>query len=288
VKITLAHALGTCFGVQDAIDAALDPSFRGNLTIVGQLVHNPQVVEELRANGVRMVDSAAEAITTPNVMITAHGAARSVKEGLEARGHTVYDASCPLVMKVHNRVAQLVAEGYFPVVIGQRPHVEVRGIVGDLVEYDVLGGPEEVDRLAGRDRIGIVCQTTQQVEHARAIVAAIRGRFPTAEVRFVDTICRPTKERQEAVRELAEQVDVMVVVGGYNSSNTKKLKKVCDDRGLPAHHIERPEELRVEWFAGREHVGITAGTSTPPGVIESVHRRIREIAQQLASAAPGA
>ena len=281
MKISLARALGTCFGVQDAIDAALDPSFRDNLTIVGQLVHNPQVVEELKENGVRLVDSIDDAIDTPNVMITAHGAARSVKEGLEARGFTVYDASCPLVMKVHNRVSALVEQGYFPVVVGQRHHVEVRGIVGDLDEYEVLGDPSEVDRLAGRDRIGIVCQTTQQVEHARAIVDAIHTRFPEIEVQFVDTICRPTKDRQEAVRELADRVDLMIVVGGYNSSNTKKLKKVCDDRGLSAHHIERPEQLEPEWFIGRAHVGITAGTSTPHTVIDAIYRRIQEIADAL-------
>jgi 4-hydroxy-3-methylbut-2-enyl diphosphate reductase len=281
VKISLARALGTCFGVQDAIDAALDPSFRGNLTIVGQLVHNPQVVEELRASGVALVDSVDAEISTPNVMITAHGAAKSVKASLEARGFHVYDASCPLVMKVHNRVAALVAQGYYPVVIGQRNHVEVRGIVGDLAEYEVIGEPDEIERLAGRRRLGIVCQTTQQVAHARKIVEEIHRRFPEAEVQFVDTICRPTKDRQEAVEELAARVDLMIVVGGYNSSNTKKLKKVCDDRGLAAHHIERPDELRPEWFAGREHVGVTAGTSTPQNVIDAVYRRIREIAAAI-------
>ncbi len=281
MKISLARALGTCFGVQDAIDAALDPAFRGNLTIVGQLVHNPQVVEQLRANGVELVDSSDAEIRTPNVMITAHGAAGSVKSGLEARGLTVYDASCPLVMKVHNRVASLVEQGYFPVVVGQRNHVEVRGIVGDLTDYEVLGDPSEVERLAGHDRIGIVCQTTQQVEHARKIVEAIHARFPEIEVQFVDTICRPTKDRQEAVSELADRVDLMIVVGGYNSSNTKKLKKVCDDRGLPAHHIEKPEELQREWFIGAEHVGITAGTSTPHGVIDAVYQAIRGISEQL-------
>lgn len=282
MKISLARALGTCFGVQDAIDAALDPSFRDNLTIVGQLVHNPQVVEELRENGVRLVDTVDAEISTPNVMITAHGAASSVKESLEARGFTVYDASCPLVLKVHNRVSALVEQGYFPVVIGQRHHVEVRGIVGDLEEFEVLGHPDEVGRLEGRSRIGIVCQTTQQVEHARGIVDAIHRRFPDIEVQFIDTICRPTKDRQEAVRELADRVDLMIVVGGYNSSNTKKLKKVCDDRGLEAHHIERPDQLEPEWFRGRSHVGITAGTSTPHAVIDSIYRRIQELADELA------
>lgn len=278
MKISVARALGTCFGVQDAIDAAMDESFRDNLTIIGQLVHNPQIVAQLLENGVRIVDSIDDPVHTENVMITAHGAPASLKTVLEERGHTVFDASCPLVLKVHVKVAKLVRDGFFPVVIGQRNHVEVRGIVGDLDDYDVIRDVEEIDRLEPRQKIGIVCQTTQQVETARGIVAAIEARYPAKEVKFVDTICRPTKDRQEAVRELTEQVDLMIVVGGYNSSNTKKLKKVCDDRGLPAYHVERPSEIDPQWFQGRSHVGITAGTSTPHSVIEDVRQRIESIA----------
>lgn len=280
MRISLASSLGTCFGVRDAIDAAMDDSFRDNLTIVGELVHNPQVVSELRERGVGMVKTLDEPITTRNVMITAHGAASSVKARLESAGHVVYDASCPLVIKVHNRVAALVRDGFFPVVIGQREHVEVRGIVGDLAEFDVIQDASEVDRLAGRPKLGIVCQTTQQLDHAQSVVDAIAARFPETEIRFVDTICKPTKDRQRAVRDLAEQVDLMIVVGGYNSSNTKKLKKVCDDRGLEAHHVASPQDLRPEWFEGKEHVGVTAGTSTPHAVIQLVVKAIEQIASR--------
>lgn len=280
MRISLASSLGTCFGVRDAIDAAMDDSFRDNLTIVGELVHNPQVVRELRERGVGMVKTLDEPISTRNVMITAHGAASSVKERLEAAGHVVYDASCPLVIKVHNRVAALVRDGFFPVVIGQREHVEVRGIVGDLADFEVIQDASEVERLSGRPKLGIVCQTTQQLDHAQSVVDAIATRFPEVEIRFVDTICKPTKDRQRAVRELAEQVDLMIVVGGYNSSNTKKLKKVCDDRGLEAHHVASPQDLRAEWFEGKEHVGVTAGTSTPHAVIQLVVKAIEQIASR--------
>ncbi|MCA8960898.1 MAG: 4-hydroxy-3-methylbut-2-enyl diphosphate reductase [Planctomycetes bacterium] len=279
MRITLAAALGTCFGVRDAIDAAMDESFRNNLTIVGELVHNPQVIAELRAHGVDMVKSIDEPISTANVMITAHGAPASMRQTLEARGFHVFDASCPLVIKVHNKVASLVRDGFFPVVVGQRDHVEVRGIVGDLAEYDLILDESDLDRLAGRDRIGIVCQTTQQLETAERLVRALEQRFPEAQVRFVDTICKPTKDRQRAVRELAEQVDLMVVVGGKNSSNTKKLKKVCDDRGVEAYHITGPEELHRSWFVGKEHVGITAGTSTPHAIIDMVAKAIEQMTQ---------
>jgi len=278
VKISLARALGTCFGVRDAIEAALDPSFRDNLTILGQLVHNPQTVEELRANGVKLVDSLDDEIETRNVMITAHGSSESVKAELRKRGHQVFDASCPLVLKVHNRVAKLVRDGYFPVVIGERNHVEVRGIVGDLEEYAVIGEPSEVSLLEGQSKIGIVCQTTHQVEDARAVIRAIEERFPQTEICFVDTICKPTKERQSAVRELVLEADLMVVVGGFNSSNTKKLLKVCVDQGIPSYHIEGAEDLEAGWFRQASHVGITAGTSTPHRVIEEVYDRIRTLA----------
>lgn len=277
MKITRARALGTCFGVRDAIEAALDPIFSGNLTIVGQLVHNPQTVAQLHANGVKMVDSATDEITTGNVMITAHGASESLKQELKERGHTVYDASCPLVLRVHKSIRRLVDEGWHPVVIGQDQHVEVRGIVGDLEDFTVIGDLEDLDQLEGRGRIGVVCQTTHRIRHAQEILSAIHARFPEIEVEFVDTVCKPTKDRQNAVDELADQVDLMIVVGGYNSSNTRKLMKVCSEKGLVAHHIETESHLEADWFDSVEHVGITAGTSTPHEVIDAVHSRILEI-----------
>ena len=287
MKISLARALGTCFGVRDAIEAALDPSFSGNLTIVGQLVHNPQTVDDLEANGVKLVDSLEDPIDTRNVMITAHGSSESVKTELRKRGHQVFDASCPLVLKVHNRVAKLVKAGFFPVVIGEQNHVEVRGIVGDLEDYLVIGKPSEVELLEAKEKIGIVCQTTHQVDDAREVIRRIEAKFPDSEICFVDTICKPTKERQLAVRELIEEVDQMIVVGGFNSSNTKKLLKVCVERGIPSHHIERAGDLQVDWFRNSNHVGITAGTSTPHHVIEEVHDQIRTLATGIGVAVEG-
>ncbi len=277
MKVTLADSLGTCFGVRDAIQDALDERYRGNLTVVGQLVHNPQVVEKLRQNGVRMVDTADDAIDTRNVMITAHGASETMKQKLSDRGLVVYDATCPLVTRVHKAVARLVREGYHPVVIGQAGHVEVRGIVGDLKDYTIIGELPEVEKLRGRARVGIVCQTTQQVRFVEKVLAEIRRRFPGTQVEFVDTVCKPTKDRQVAVEKLAGEVDLMVVVGGYNSSNTKKLKKACEELGVAVHHIERPGELQREWFAGKRHVGVTAGTSTPEDVIAQVYDAIKAL-----------
>ncbi len=274
MKVTVAKSLGTCFGVQDAIDLAMDESYRGNLTIVGQLVHNPQTVDRLRENGVHIVDEFQNDLPTHNVMITAHGAPHSAHEKARARGYNVIDASCPLVLRVHKAIAEFVRGGYHPVVIGQEDHVEVKGIVGDLTDYTVIQEKSEIDRLQGKDKVGIVSQTTQQVDFVRDLIAEIRQQFPEMEVRFTDTVCQPTKDRQVAARELAAEVDLMIVIGGYNSSNTKKLTKVCDDLGVESYHIERTNELELTMFEGKEHVGITAGTSTPREVIEEVYHAI--------------
>tara|TARA_B100001079_G_scaffold255963_1_gene252032 strand:+ start:835 stop:1713 length:879 start_codon:yes stop_codon:yes gene_type:complete len=285
MKVSLASALGTCFGVQDAINLAMTPDFGADLTIVGQLVHNPQVNESLKKNGVSLVNNIndMDQIKTKKVMITAHGAAEITKKRLSDAGHTVYDASCPLVMRVHKTIKSMVAKDYFPVVIGQQDHVEVKGIVGDLEDYLVINDMSDLKKIekAGKRRLGIVSQTTLQVEKAEHLVSKIRTLDCVDEVNFVNTICQPTRDRQVAVRDLAGQVDIMIVVGGYNSSNTKKLVQVCEEKNKEAHHIESFSQLERDWFHNKNHVGITAGTSTPGYVINEVHEAILKIAKEI-------
>ncbi len=280
LRITLAQAMGTCFGVQDAIDLALDPQFKDRLTVVGQLVHNPQVTERLRANGVRIVErSEVDSITTEAVMITAHGASDVTKKELEARGFTVYDATCPLVIRLHKLARYLERQGYFTVVIGQAEHVEVRGVIGNLRSAAVVHDVGDLAPLAGHARIGIVSQTTNRLEKVRTIVDAIRAIPGVTEVRFIDTICQPVKDRQQAILDLLSQdIDLGIVVGGRESANTRKLAELIRDHGIESHHIERASELDPAWFVGRTHVGITAGTSTPQDIIEEVSTAIRGLA----------
>jgi len=285
MKVSLANALGTCFGVEDAINMAMTPEFGANLTIVGQLVHNPQINESLKKNGVSLVSNIddIEKIKTKKVMITAHGAAQKTKDKLEGAGFTVYDASCPLVMRVHKTIQSMVTKGYFPVVIGQQDHVEVKGIVGDLEDYLVISGERDIEKIknAGKRKLGVVSQTTLQVEKVEHLISKIRGKDYVDEVYFVNTICQPTRDRQVAVRDLAEQVDLMIVIGGYNSSNTKKLVQVCEEKNIEAHHIEAFSQLEKTWFYEKKHVGITAGTSTPEHVINEVHNAILKIAEEI-------
>lgn len=284
MKITLAQAMGTCFGVQDAIDLALEERFRGKLTVVGQLVHNPQVTDRLRANGVEIVErDQIDQIRTEAVMITAHGAADATKKDLEAKGFTVYDATCPLVIRLHKLARFLEREGYFPVVVGQRDHVEVRGVIGNLSQAEVVADEHDLSRLEGKTRIGVVTQTTNRLDKVLKVVEAIRKLPGVSEVRFIDTICTPVKERQEAIQSLlAEDIDLGIVIGGRNSANTRKLLDAMVDRGVEGHHIERASEIDPTWFAGKTHVGITAGTSTPQDVIEEVRRAVAAIAEGVA------
>jgi len=284
MKVSLASAMGTCFGVQDAINLAMSPEFNNELTIVGQLVHNPQVSDSLKKNGVSLVPGIEDIdkIKTKKVMITAHGAAEKTKQRLHDAGFIVYDASCPLVMRVHQTIKSLVTKGYFPVVIGQKDHVEVKGIVGDLDDHLVINSEEDFPRIekSGNRKLGIVTQTTQQRDKVEALVEKVRALDYVDEVSFVNTICQPTHDRQVAVHELADQVDLMIVIGGYNSSNTKKLVHVCGEKGIEAHHIESFDQLHKNWFVNKQHVGITAGTSTPENVINEVHTKILEIAEE--------
>jgi 4-hydroxy-3-methylbut-2-enyl diphosphate reductase len=278
-RITLAQAMGTCFGVQDAIDLALDERFKDRLTVVGQLVHNPQTTERLRANGVRIIErDQVDTITTEAVMITAHGASDTTKAELQARGLTVFDATCPLVIRLHKLARFLEREGYHPVIIGEDNHVEVRGVVGNLRAATVIHDAADFARLLGQTRIGIVSQTTNRLEKVLKLVEGIRAIDGVRDVRFIDTICQPVKERQQAIHTLLSQdIDVGIVIGGYNSANTRKLCELIRDRGIDAHHIERAEEVDANWLSDKQHVGITAGTSTPQDVIEAVHRRVREV-----------
>lgn len=285
MKVSKADALGTCFGVRDAIEEAMDPMFKGNLTVIGQLVHNPQIVQKLRDNGVKIVDSLDQQIDTENVMITAHGAARSVHERAKEMGFKVYDATCPLVMRVHKSIAKLLQEGFFPVVIGQESHVEVRGIVTDLPNYTVIADESDFEKIKDKPKIGIVSQTTQQTKHVYPLVEKMKelknADGSPKEIKFIDTICKPTKDRQKAVDKLSDEVDTMVVVGGYNSSNTMKLKKVCEDKNIPAFHIERAQQIEKDWFRGKTHIGITAGTSTPHWVIDEIYEAVVAMGAEL-------
>lgn len=266
-----------CFGVRDAIELARQQAALEPLTVLGDLVHNETVLEDLRTQGVRIVQQAA-AVETQTVMITAHGASERAAGRLRERGLRVMEATCLLVQLAHRAVGKLVREGYHPVIVGKREHVEVRGLTEDLADFDVVLTLADVLDLRERARFGVVAQTTQPVERVRELVAAIRQRFPGSEVRFIDTVCRPTKQRQAAAVELSQQAEVVVVIGGAHSSNTRELVQTCSRHCARVHHVQTALDLRDEWFEGAETIGITAGTSTPDQCIDEVERWLNRFA----------
>jgi 4-hydroxy-3-methylbut-2-enyl diphosphate reductase len=271
VKIIRAAHLGMCFGVRDAIALALEESRRQPLTILGELVHNESVVNDLRTRGIA-IEKQAAAIKTQAVMITAHGASEMALDRVRARGLRVLEATCPLVRHAHRAIQRLAREHFHPVIIGLRGHVEVRGLTEDLDQFDIVLSEEDVAQLAERPRFGIAAQTTQPLEKVRHLVELIRRKFPCSEVEFIDTVCQPTKQRQTAAIELARESDVVIVVGGQNSNNTRELAATCQAYCRRVHHVQGACHLRAEWFDGAGTVGITAGTSTPDWIIDAVER----------------
>lgn len=281
MEIVVAEAYGMCFGVRDALALALNDPRPETITVLGELVHNPDVLRRLDTAGLHRVSSTSSRVDTPRVMITAHGAAPSVHAGLRERALEVLDATCPLVTRAHRMLDRLVAQGYFPVVIGKRGHVEVTGLTLDLAECAIVETDADLSQLEGHDCLGVVSQTTQTPELVASMVAAIRGRFPNADVRHYDTTCRPTRERQAAARQLARNCDVVIVVGGRGSNNTRQLVRTCEAIGARAYQVEYAIEVRSEWLQGARRVGLTAGTSTPDEVIRDVHRTLQRIAAHL-------
>jgi len=266
MKIILADHAGFCFGVKRAVDMAFEVNEKSE--VLGQLVHNPQVVERLVKKGVSIVDS-LDNVKSKNILITAHGIPDSRIEAARRKGLNVIDTTCPFVRKVHNESKNLEKQGYQVVVVGEPYHVEVKGIIGNLKNPIVIEKPEDVDKLGKFERIGVVSQTTQSNQNFNAIVEKLKSH--AKEVKALNTICYPTTDRQKAARELAKKVDFMLVIGGKNSGNTKRLKDICEgimgkDR---VRHIVRADDVDRSWKKYKT-IGVTAGASTPDWIIEDV------------------
>ena len=278
MKIVRAAAMGMCFGVRDALVATQAISNPEQVTIHGQLVHNPDVNSQLALRGFQASpeDQRETLPQTPRVLITAHGISDIERERLRSAGKELIDTTCPLVRRVHAAALQFQDEGRHVLVIGKPGHVEVQGIIGDLLSCDVIGGLEDVREYESR-RLGIVCQTTVAPDLADAIHAEIRRRNPRADIVWTDTICQPTRQRQLAMLDLIQRVDMVVVVGGRNSNNTRQLVRLCEQRQVPVVHVERADELEPASFDGVEVVGLTAGTSTLDKTIDEVHGALARI-----------
>jgi len=276
MRIIRAQHLGMCFGVRDAITLALETAENEPITILGDLVHNESVLSTLRSKGVRS-EREIENVQTISAMITAHGTSQRSIERARAKGLRIVEATCPLVHFAHRAVRQILQEGFHPVIIGKREHVEVRGMTDDLVDFDVILSEEDVQLMKERDRFGIIAQTTQPIDKVRSLVLSVQRRFPNSDVRFIDTVCQPTKQRQTSAVEVANASDIVIVVGGANSNNTHQLVVTCQKYCDRVYHVQDAQDVKSEWFLGVESVGLTAGTSTPDSIIDEVEARLRKI-----------
>ena len=277
VQIVIAKHAGACYGVERALKLAraCARESEGSVHTLGPLIHNPIVVRDLEHAGVQLAETLDDA-ESGTLIIRTHGVVPQVIEEASSRGLTVLDATCPYVKKVHEAAAKLVSEGYQLLVIGEAGHPEVEGILGHAGgQAFVVSNASELDGLELGRKVGVVVQTTQTAARLSEVVAALAPRVK--ELRVVNTICKATGERQRAAAELAEASECMIVVGGKNSGNTRRLAEICSALCARTHHIESEDELDASWFEGISTVGITAGASTPQEHIERVKARIEAL-----------
>lgn len=278
MRVRIAEEAGFCFGVQRALDIIARSRDEGKeLSTLGPIIHNPQVVESLSRQGIESIDDLSGA-KTPYVVVRSHGVPPEVYKEAKRRGTQIIDATCPFVKTAQDVARLLASEGYQVVVVGKEYHPEVMGLVGHAGgRATVVDDPAAVSGVLFSRRIGVLAQTTMRYEIFAEVVSELLRK--AREVRAFNTICYTTRRRQESTRELARQVDLMIVVGGRNSSNTTRLYEICADMGVPTYHIEGPEEIDPKWLDKVQEVGITAGASTPPEVVKEVVRHIEEIAK---------
>jgi len=276
MEIVLAKSAGFCFGVKRATQMAFDASSQHEqIHSLGPLIHSPQVVEQLEQQGVRVCKQVVE-IPGGAVVVRSHGVTADEMAEIEEQQLEIIDATCPFVKKAQDFAAQLSKEGYLLVLVGEADHPEVQGIysyaIGDAV---VITKAEEVETLPNNSKIGIIAQTTQPLENLQEIVSACLAK--AKELRVYNTICDATTLRQREARQIATEVDLMLVVGGFNSANTSRLARLCQEQQPCTHHIETATQLQDEWFVDKQRVGITAGASTPAWIINEVLQRLNRI-----------
>ncbi len=275
MKVVVARHAGVCYGVERALKLASEAATTGGrVATLGPLIHNPQAVAALQERGVG-VASSLDDIAEGTVVIRSHGVDPAVILEAEERGLSVVDATCPFVRAAHTCAAELASAGYGVIIVGESDHPEVEGILAHAGGEAVI--VEHASDLPARlpRRIGVVVQTTQQLSTLREVVDVLLPR--TAELRVCNTICSATAKRQASAAELAEQVDVIVVVGGHNSGNTTRLTEICRARNARTHHVETASELDGAWFHGASVVGVTAGASTPDEQIQGVIAAIESL-----------
>ena len=291
-EVLLAEPRGFCAGVDRAIEIVERALVRFGRPIYvrHEIVHNTYVVNDLKAKGAIFIEDLADVPPGATLVFSAHGVSQAVRQEAAQRGFQVFDATCPLVTKVHVEVAKLSKEGYEFIMIGHKGHPEVEGTMGQLHEGIYL--VEDVADVATvpvtrPGKLAVVTQTTLSVDDAAEILNAVKARFPLVREPKKQDICYATQNRQDAVKLLAPQVDVVVVVGSPTSSNSNRLRELADRLGTPAYMVDGADDLQAEWFEGRQRVGLTAGASAPDVLVQQVIARLREMGALAVRRLPG-
>ncbi len=282
MDILLANPRGFCAGVERAIEIVERALalYGAPIYVRHEVVHNKFVVDDLRAKGAVFVEELDEVPDGTTVIFSAHGVSQAVRQEAARRGLRVFDATCPLVTKVHSEVTRMHTAGREIVMIGHRGHPEVEGTMGQTDgDIYLVENVDDVARLRVKDesRLVYVTQTTLSVDDARTIVHALEARFPNITGPRKDDICYATQNRQDAVKQMAERCDLVIVVGSPNSSNSNRLREVARNRGVEAYLVDGADEIRPEWLAGKRHVGVTAGASAPETLVQAVIEKLRSL-----------
>ncbi|QWD63749.1 4-hydroxy-3-methylbut-2-enyl diphosphate reductase [Polynucleobacter sp. MWH-UH2A] len=280
-EILMAQPRGFCAGVDRAINIVNEAlvRFGAPIYVRHEIVHNAYVVNELREKGAVFVDELHEVPKGGIVVFSAHGVSQEVRKDAEQRGLQVYDATCPLVTKVHLEVVKMCKEGFTVLMIGHAGHPEVEGTMGQVKEgiflIEKIGDVEKLP-FPSNEKMAFVTQTTLSVDETKEIVEALTKKFPDIVQPRKQDICYATQNRQDAVKFMAPQVEVVIVVGSATSSNSNRLRELSEKLGVPSYMVDAPEQLKPEWFAGKKRVGLTAGASAPESLAQSIVSRIQE------------
>ena len=276
MKILLAKNAGYCFGVRDAVNMAYDTAEEyGDVYMLGHIVHNENVVDDLDKAGAKVVDSLDEVTDGRPVLLRAHGTPVDTWEEAKKKNMNIVDATCPLVRDIHDEIKELESDGRKIIIIGDHGHDEVVGIASQVKDPVVVATTEEARHLRKTKRAGIVSQSTQTIENVQEIVNILMSKV--VDLRFINTICFPTKRNQEQIKELSEKCDIMIIIGSFTSANSKRLTDLSNQRNKRSYQVTCALEIDEKWLKDCDTVGISAGASTPDNIIKEVIDRVKEI-----------
>tara|TARA_Y100001934_G_C12346675_1_gene773192 strand:- start:782 stop:1645 length:864 start_codon:yes stop_codon:yes gene_type:complete len=279
MKIFLAKDAGYCFGVRDAVNLAYDAAkTHGEIYMLGTIVHNERVIDDLSTAGAKVVNSIEEVPENKPLLFRAHGTSPDLWQKAKEKNLILIDGTCPLVTEIHHEIKQLEKEGRRTIIIGDHGHDEVVAIAAQVKKPIIVSNIEEARSLRKMKKAGIVSQSTQMIENVQEIINVLMEKV--FDLRFVNTICFPTRRNHEQIKELANQCDVMIIIGSYTSANSKRLTQLSLERNKKSYQVTSPEELESVWFIDCENIGVTAGASTPDKTIDEVITKIKNITNQ--------